>query len=124
MAEVSAECSEPSCPAPELVLGADDHVVLVALRCTPTRSDPGRAERFYVVLHRDHGPWTHVYCAVQSSRRDRVQVHLLRLWQGDCRSQACAWVGGHLKDCGAGMAAAPWAPSWAPSWIEGDARAS
>ena len=53
----------------------------------------GRAAQaeFYLVLHRRHGTWTHLYRLVEGARADRFQLHLERVAPGDARARLSAW---------------------------------
>ena len=60
---------------------------------------------FYVVLHRRHGAWTHLYRVAGCHGPQSFQVFLERAIEGDARDTVAAWL---LSLCvPAGIAAAP-----------------
>jgi hypothetical protein len=58
----------------------------------PWRDRTGRVTpaEFYVVLHRRHGLWTHLYRVVEGGRVDRFQVFLEAAREGDARDDLAA----------------------------------
>lgn len=45
---------------------------------------------FYLVLHRRHGVWTHLYRLVEGARANRFQLFLERAVEGDARRELSA----------------------------------
>ncbi len=80
-----------------LVLAGDDDVVFVCAsadrghrRRGPDRH--GRGGLVYVVVHRSHGVWTHVYRVVRDPTSARLAVFVERVLEGDRLAAACDWV--------------------------------
>ena len=74
-----------------LVLGCDDDVVFVCASAH-FRDRRGRGGLVYVVVHRGHGVWTHVYRVVRDPRSARPMVCVERVIEGDRLSAACDWA--------------------------------
>ena len=55
-------------------------------------SRTGCREWIYVVVHRSHGPWTHVYVAVEFPGRNGTEIRLIRVMAGDRLGEARAWA--------------------------------
>jgi hypothetical protein len=45
---------------------------------------------FYLVLHRRHGSWTHLYRLVEGARANRFQLFLEKAVEGDAREEFTA----------------------------------
>lgn len=75
-----------------LLLGANDTAIRIG-ECPPGsggRRDHGGS--IHVVVHRNHGDWTHVYRVQQNGRSDRLQVHLLKVYEGERVAEARGWA--------------------------------
>lgn len=75
-----------------LLLGANDTAIRIG-ECpqgTGGRRDHGGS--LHVVVHRNHGDWTHVYRVQHSERSDRLQVHLLKVFEGERIAEARGWA--------------------------------
>ncbi|CAO3427751.1 hypothetical protein [Azospirillum endophyticum] len=83
-----------------LVLGPDDSVIHVG-PCAGRRpagcrmAGRGNNDSVHVVVHRSHGHWTHVYRVQQEGAPDRLQVHLLKVYEGECAPEAQRWALAH-----------------------------
>ncbi|HEV7370081.1 hypothetical protein [Arenibaculum sp.] len=75
-----------------LVLEPGDVAVHAATRLRPTRRCADACEALYVVVHRRHGTWTHVYAIEAGTGRDRREVRLLRVLEGDRLDEAVHWA--------------------------------
>ena len=80
-----------------LVLGCDDDVVFVCASIHRGQDRRGQDWRdrgglVYVVVHRSHGVWTHVYRVVRDPRSARPAVFVERVIEGDRLSAACDWA--------------------------------
>ena len=84
-------------PAPdlELLLSADDECEYIA--SGEWTSPTGRTEhsRFYIVLHRGHGLWTHAYRVVPDRRPGHLMIYVIRVAEGDQRTAIRSWLCGH-----------------------------
>ncbi len=80
-----------------LLLGPEDECHFVGPSERTRRS--GRVERglIYVVVHRRHGPWTHVYRVVEGDVPGRLLVFLEKAIEGDQREAAAAWAASRLR---------------------------
>lgn len=75
-----------------LLLGPNDTAIRVG-ECPPgagARREAGGS--LHVVVHRNHGDWTHVYRVQQNERADRLQVHLLKVFEGERIAEARGWA--------------------------------
>jgi hypothetical protein len=75
-----------------LVLGPGDVAVHAATRLRPTRRCADACDALYVVVHRRHGAWTHVYAVEAGTGRDRREVRLLKVLEGDRLDEAVRWA--------------------------------
>lgn len=75
-----------------LVLGPGDVAVHAATRLRPTRRHAEACEALYVVVHRRHGTWTHVYAVEAGTGRHRREVRLLKVLEGDRLDEAVRWA--------------------------------
>jgi hypothetical protein len=75
-----------------LLLGPNDSAIRVG-NCPPRRAG-GRDldDSLHVVVHRSHGDWTHVYRVQQGEPSDRLQVHLLKVYEGERVPEARDWT--------------------------------
>jgi hypothetical protein len=73
------------------VAGGDD----VFFVCPSSREGNGwrgKAGLIYVVVHRSHGIWTHVYRVVQDRGPGRLAVFIEKVIEGDQVPAACGWA--------------------------------
>ena len=75
-----------------LVLAGGDDVVFVCASAGRGRDRRGRDGLVYVVVHRSHGVWTHVYRVVRDPRSARLAVFVERVIEGDRLAAACDWA--------------------------------
>lgn len=88
-------------PDLSLVLGPDDSAFQVGA-CPPPRKG-GRyvSATIHVVVHRRHGPWTHVYRVLQEEGPNRLLVHLHKVFEGERAAEARSWALTNLMAGGA-----------------------
>jgi len=85
---------DPAGLSPDLslfVAGGDD----VFYVCPSVREGSGRRGKpglIYVVVHRSHGIWTHVYRVVEDSGARRLAVFIEKVIEGDRMEAACEWA--------------------------------
>lgn len=96
MTQRPAPAPSPKSLLQALVLGTGDSAVMVATVARPTVHAPDRRLAAFVVVHRDHGTWTHVYTVEKSGRRALGDVRLERIWEGERMDAAHDWVVGNL----------------------------
>jgi hypothetical protein len=73
------------------VAGGDD----VLFVCPSVREGSGwrgKPGLIYVVVHRSHGLWTHVYRVVQDSGAGRLAVFVEKVLERDQCATACNWA--------------------------------
>ena len=75
-----------------LVLASGDDVVFVCASAARGRDRCCRGGLVYVVVHRSHGAWTHVYRVVRDPRSARLAVFVERAIEGDRLAAACEWA--------------------------------
>lgn len=71
-----------------LFAGPEDTVVFALTHLPPPRRGRQHAESLYVVVHRRHGIWTHVYAIGTERMRNRTEVRLLKVLAGDRLAEA------------------------------------
>lgn len=79
-------------PDLSLFVGNADDVVFVCPSAHADRSWRGKGGLIYVVVHRSHGAWTHVYRVVRDPRPGRLAVFVEKVIEGDHVAAACAWA--------------------------------
>ncbi|MBN8892373.1 MAG: hypothetical protein BGP12_02795 [Rhodospirillales bacterium 70-18] len=81
-------------PPPDLtlLLAPDDTAHPVGPCDWTNRLGRREAGHVYVVVHRRHGLWTHVYRVVADARPGRLLAYLERAMPGDCVAEARAWA--------------------------------
>jgi len=86
--------SERLSPAPRIapLCGMVDTIELIAGGSRPTRRHPDRREWLYAVVHRSHGVWTHLYTVIDQPGIGSAEIHLIRIYAGDCLEQARLWA--------------------------------
>ena len=83
-------------PAPDLdlLLSPEDSAEFVGLADWRRRDGRVEASQLWLVLHRRHGAWTHVYRVVPDRRPGHLAVYLERAEAGDARAALRAGLRG------------------------------
>ena len=91
-------------PDLSLFIGPRDDVVFVCASSHAGIGWRGKGGLIYVVVHRSHGAWTHVYRVVQDQRPGgspgRLMVFVEKIIEGEQTAAACAWARGSFAGSG------------------------
>jgi hypothetical protein len=79
-------------PATVPLCAPADTIELIGSLRRGTGRDADREVWVYVVVHRSHGLWTHLYDVVESPGRSRSEIRLIRIMAGDRLAEARAWA--------------------------------
>lgn len=79
-------------PDLSLFVEAGDDVVFVCPSMHAGTGWRGKGGLIYVVVHRSHGVWTHVYRVAQDPRAEKLAVFIERVMPGDQAGAACDWA--------------------------------
>ena len=89
-------------PDLSLFVGVRDEVMFVCESRNAASGWRGKGGLIYVVVHRSHGAWTHVYRVVRDHRPGRLAVFVEKVIEGEQGGAACIWARDHFAASGAG----------------------